>query len=126
MYVNPNVKFRLSLGQSVFRCQDKMFGEKDGIKEIPYVIKNPEDGDANDMSKWEYFKAFLNSSDKIQFIQTYLQSINRSCQLGTDNIQFILTKEGLEIGKYFNTREKVGDDLVQKYTKLCCNKKPIE
>lgn len=52
--------------------------------------------------------------------QTYRQSIRKSYEQGSDTVQLILCPEGLEIGKNFETNQKIADVHALRQTKLCC------
>ena len=131
MIVNPDVKFRLSLGDDVLRCPDNRFADKSGIKETPYVCKLPDEeilDEIKDASSWSKFKAFVKSNDKKKFIETYRKSIKKMHETGNDTVQFVLTNQGLEIGKNYVTKDKVpnSDQCKLRETKLCCANSSID
>ena len=71
MIVDPNVLFKMNLGELVFRCEDGRFSKNAGIKEIPYVVKLPDETLLEDISKYGFFRAWWKSPNKTQVWQTY-------------------------------------------------------
>lgn len=46
-------------------------------------------------------KSFWNAENRTQFALTWYQTWTKNFEKGTDTFQFILSKQGLNIGKFF-------------------------
>lgn len=117
----------MNLNGAIFRCKDTNFAVKQGAKESPYVVNLPDKEILDDIDGkkfWGKFKAFVNANDKKEFTRTYIQKIKNSHETGTDIVHFILTLNGLEIGKVFDTKDDKGNAILRQ-TKLCLNKNPV-
>lgn len=74
------------------------------------------------------FKAFIQSENKSLFISTYFKALQNNSKIGTDKFQFILTEDGLEIGRDFKTDDVIEDtgQQILRRTKLSCNKGEVD
>jgi len=98
MIVDEKVCFKLNLGEMAFRCEDKNFYKEAGNTEKPMVVSYPDENLANDMKNKGFFsklKGYLTSDNKTEFKDTWLKLSKGYYNMGTDTIQFELTKIGI-------------------------------
>lgn len=125
MIVDERVQFKLNLQETVFRCEDKNFAKEIGVTEKPLVASYPDEELFNQMKDKGFFSKFkaMMSSDKMgEFYTTWRKLSKSHYNMGTDTVQFELTKHGLVIGKNFKTNEMVDGKQVMRNTKLCTKK----
>lgn len=98
MIVDQKVEFKLNLAETVFRCEDKNFMKEIGVTEKPLVASYPDEELFNQMKDkgfFSRFKAMISSENKSEFLNTWRKLSKSYYNMGTDTVQFELTKHGL-------------------------------